>query len=109
MFLGKDGVKKLLNGRKMTWTSLIEIGEIIKDQIYPYLEKGMKTASEKYAEIEKKYSQKESNVLTIFYGSEMAEQFMETLAQTIGEQHPLLEISLVPTKETACDIVLAFE
>jgi hypothetical protein len=39
----------------------------------------------------------------------MAEQFMETLAQTIGEQYPLLEISLVPTKETACDIVLAFE
>ena len=59
--------------------------------------------------IERVVKQKESNVLTIFYGSEMAEQFMETLAQTIGEQYPLLEISLVPTKETACDIVLAFE
>lgn len=64
MFLGKDGVKKLLNGRKLGWTSLIEIGEIIENQILPYLQKSTKTAEDRLKEIEKKYSQKESNVLT---------------------------------------------
>ena len=59
--------------------------------------------------IEQVVQQKERNILTLFYGSEMSEEFMETLAQTIGERYPLLEISLVPTKETTCDIVLAFE
>ena len=39
MFLGKDGVKKLLNGRKLGWTSLQEIGEIITKQILPYFDK----------------------------------------------------------------------
>ncbi len=64
MFLGKDGVKKMLNGRKMTWSTLIEISEIIEKQIFPYLKKSMEVAEEKYAEIEKKYSQKVENILS---------------------------------------------
>ena len=35
MFLGENGVKKLLNGRKLGWTSLQEIDEIIGKQIMP--------------------------------------------------------------------------
>jgi hypothetical protein len=38
MFLGKDGVKKLLNGRKLGWTSLQEIDDIIENQILPYID-----------------------------------------------------------------------
>jgi len=38
MFLGENGVKKLLNGRKLGWTSLQEIDEIINKQISPYLD-----------------------------------------------------------------------
>lgn len=37
MFLGENGVKKLLNGRKLGWTSLKEIDEIIEKQIMPHL------------------------------------------------------------------------
>jgi hypothetical protein len=37
MFLGENGVKKLLNGRKLGWTSLREIDDIIEKQIMPHL------------------------------------------------------------------------
>ena len=38
MFLGKDGVKKLLNGRKLTFARLDEIDDLIENQIIPKLE-----------------------------------------------------------------------
>jgi len=37
MFLGENGVKKLLNGRKLGWTSLRLIDEYIEKQIMPHL------------------------------------------------------------------------
>lgn len=42
MFLGENGVQKLLNGRKLGWTSLAEIDEIIEKQILPYFDKNVK-------------------------------------------------------------------
>ena len=39
MFLGENGVQKLLNGKKFGWTTLAEIDEIITEQILPYFEK----------------------------------------------------------------------
>ena len=53
IFLGENGVQKLLNGRKLGWTSLQEIDEIIGKQIMPYLDKNMKSITEK---IKEKYS-----------------------------------------------------
>lgn len=50
-FLGKNGVNKLLNGRKLGWTSLQEIDEIIDKQIMPRINKNKK-------EIEKKIKEK---------------------------------------------------
>jgi predicted RNA-binding protein (virulence factor B family) len=47
MFLGERGVEKLLNGRKLGWTSLQEIDEIIEKQIAPYLDINMKTITDK--------------------------------------------------------------
>ena len=47
MFLGKDGVKKLLNGRKLTLARLDEIDEIIEKEILPKIKvqaKDMKEA-----------------------------------------------------------------
>ena len=38
MFLGENGVQKLLNGRKVNWTIFQEINEIIKVYILPKLE-----------------------------------------------------------------------
>lgn len=38
MFLGKDGVKKLLNGAKLGFGSLAMIDELIEQQIKPYLD-----------------------------------------------------------------------
>lgn len=62
MFLGKDGVKKLLNGRKLTWISLQEIDKIIEKQIAPYLNLSMDNITSK---IKEKYGQvnKQSEIL----------------------------------------------
>lgn len=38
MFLGENGVQKLLNGHKVGWTTFDEIDEIIDKQILPHLE-----------------------------------------------------------------------
>lgn len=54
MFLGKRGVEKLLNGRKLGWTSLQEIDEIIEKQIAPYLDLSMTKIQDK---IKEKYNQ----------------------------------------------------
>lgn len=53
IFLGENGVKKLLNGEELTWYSLIDIDEIIEKQIYPYLKKSAEKLEEK---IKKKYA-----------------------------------------------------
>lgn len=54
MFLGEKGVEKLLNGRKLGWTTLDEIDEIIEKQIRPYLDVDMKRIQDK---IKEKYNQ----------------------------------------------------
>lgn len=56
MFLGKDGVKKLLNGRKLTPATLDEIDEIIEKAILPKLEI---KAEDMKKNIMEKYSNKE--------------------------------------------------
>lgn len=53
MFLGERGVEKLLNGRKLGWTSLQEIDEIIEKQIVPHLDFSMEKITEK---VKQKYS-----------------------------------------------------
>ena len=50
MFLGKDGVKKLLNGRKIGWRTLNEIDEIIDKQIRPYFNVSMEKTIDKIKE-----------------------------------------------------------
>ena len=50
MFLGENGVQKLLNGRKLGWTSLAEIDEIITKQIVPYFDKKAKDLEKKIIE-----------------------------------------------------------
>lgn len=47
MFLGENGVRKLLNGKKFGWTTLQEIDEIIEKQITPYLDLNMDNITEK--------------------------------------------------------------
>lgn len=47
MFLGENGVQKLLNGRKLTWTAFDEINEIIEKQIAPKLDINMKNITDK--------------------------------------------------------------
>lgn len=54
MFLGEKGVEKLLNGRKLGWTTLQEIDEIIEKQITPYLDFSMEKITDK---IKEKYGQ----------------------------------------------------
>lgn len=53
MFLGEGGTDKLLNGRKMGWTSLQEIDEIITTQIAPYFEKSMENVTAKIKQLYK--------------------------------------------------------
>ena len=52
MFLGERGVEKLLNGRKLSWTTLQEIDIIIDSQILPLLEKNTKNIKD---QIKNKY------------------------------------------------------
>lgn len=54
MFLGERGVQKLLNGRKIGWTSLQEIDEIIEKQIAPHIDINLNKITEK---VKEKYSQ----------------------------------------------------
>lgn len=61
IFLGENGVQKLLNGRKLGWTTLSEIDELIEKQIAPQLNVTMDDITKK---IKSKYSnKKEDNVL----------------------------------------------
>lgn len=55
-FLGKNGVQKLLCGRKLRWTTLDEIGDIITNVIGPKLDITMDN-------IEKKIKSKYSNTI----------------------------------------------
>lgn len=57
MFLGENGVQKLLNGRKMGWTTLQEIDDIISTQISPLLDENVKIINEK---IKNKYGVSEN-------------------------------------------------
>ncbi len=50
IFLGEGGVDKLLNGRKLGWTSLQEIDEIIEKQIAPHIEANMQDIAKKVKE-----------------------------------------------------------
>ena len=52
LFLGKDGVKKLLCGRKMTWETFNEIDDIINEQISPYIDQDVNNLVDR---ITKKY------------------------------------------------------
>ena len=54
IFLGENGVQKLLNGRKLGWTTLQEIDEIIEKQITPYLNVDMDRITNK---VKEKYQQ----------------------------------------------------
>lgn len=50
LFLGENGVQKLLNGRKLAWTSLKGIDKIIEKQILPYLDMNMTNITKKIQE-----------------------------------------------------------
>lgn len=61
MFLGENGVQKLLNGRKIRWSTLNEIDELIEKEIAPKLDITLDNITNK---IKNKYSKsKEDNIL----------------------------------------------
>ena len=47
MFLGPNGVEKLLNGKKFHWDTLKEIDKIIEKQIAPHLDMNLKSITDK--------------------------------------------------------------
>lgn len=57
LFLGENGVQKLLNGRKLRWETLEEIDKIIEEQIRPYIEVDTKRVVD---EIKKVYGKREN-------------------------------------------------
>ena len=60
MFLGENGVEKLLNGRAVSWGTLEEIYEILEKDIMPKLKVNAENIKEK---IMKKYSNKRDDVI----------------------------------------------
>lgn len=51
MFLGENGVEKLLNGRRFSWFTLREIDKIVTKQIAPYIDKAMNNLTNKIKEV----------------------------------------------------------
>jgi len=62
MFLGENGVQKLLNGEKPTWFIFEKIDKIIKEQIMPHLESKMIDIDEK---IKNKYKQVDKDEIEV--------------------------------------------
>lgn len=60
MFLGENGVEKLLNGRQLSWSTLQEIDEIIEKAIVPKLEISAENIKKK---IMSKYGTKRDDVI----------------------------------------------
>lgn len=60
MFLGENGVEKLLNGRELSWTTLSEIDDIIAKNIVPKLQISAQNISDK---IMKKYASNRDDVI----------------------------------------------
>ena len=60
MFLGENGVEKLLNGRQLSWGTLQEIDEIIEKVIVPKLEINAENIKKK---IMSKYGTKRDDVI----------------------------------------------
>lgn len=60
MFLGKNGVEKLLNGRELSWNTLEEIDEIIMNCILPKLKVSAEDIKKKIME---KYSNKRADII----------------------------------------------
>ncbi|MBR2974264.1 MAG: hypothetical protein IKC47_00775 [Clostridia bacterium] len=59
--------------------------------------------------VAKVLAERDCSVLTIFYGAEMAEEFVKMLADNLQKDYGDLEIACLATEETLCDVVLAFE
>lgn len=54
MFLGENGVKKLLNGKKLSWDSLDYIDKLIEEQILPHIKVNWENIEDK---IKRKYEE----------------------------------------------------
>lgn len=65
MFLGKNGVQKLLNGRKLGWTTLQEIDDIIENQITPYIDTSVQNITKKVKEKYEKATNKNKDQIEV--------------------------------------------
>lgn len=63
IFLGENGVQKLLNGEKLGWTSLHLIDKYINEQILKYLDFDMKRITEKVKNKYKEVLEKNEEIL----------------------------------------------
>ena len=63
MILGENGVSKLLGGRKVGWTSLADIDEIIGTQLQPYIDVDMNRIKDKIRERIGKVEKEDKEVL----------------------------------------------
>lgn len=62
IFLGENGVEKLLNGASLQWDTLQKIDKIIEEQILPHLDIKMESINEK---IKKKYATNEEEEIEV--------------------------------------------
>ena len=88
MFLGDNGVQKLLNGRKFGWTTLQEIDDIIENQIAPHLDMSMDSITKK---IKEKYGQaiKRTDTLSL---NDKKQELRETIKQGYANDHIIKEV-----------------
>lgn len=65
MFLGENGVQKLLNGRKVTWDALQKVDKIIEKQIAPHINVSMDNITKKIKEKYGKFSIKKDEDIEV--------------------------------------------
>lgn len=65
MFLGENGVQKLLNGRKVTWDALQKVDKIIEKQIAPHINVSMDKITKKIKEKYGKFSIKKDEDIEV--------------------------------------------
>lgn len=65
VFLGDGGVQKLLNGRKIGWTTLQEVDEIIEKQIAKYFDNTMANITKKVKEKYGNFNVKKEDTLEV--------------------------------------------
>ena len=62
-----------------------------------------------YLTVAKIMSERDSSVITLFYGQNPSRKTVDALAAEIGETYPDVEVCIIPTQDAVYDLIISFE